>query len=264
MSVERNAHEIANEAKEAERKSIALATSRKWNEIEYLVRETYARTICEVARRIKAGEFECFVRDDTGALGPVDDAHPLMLEVHAFVFNRCEATVGQVEEIKEKFHRDLSYRRSGSMKTNNEWVNIVTGTPSTVRYEKEHVPVSLIISKQWETDLWLKERDPRPAAPRAEGNAECDTEDDQGHDTETAGRRAQQLALIELVIRALGYPDRMALPEGAKQAIRAECLKFPALFTPSSFGHAWTAGISGRDGTPRFRMANHEGYRNRH
>lgn len=159
MSVERNAREIANEAKETERKSIALATSRKWVEINYFVKGIYARTICDVARRIVDGGFDCFVRDKTGKLCSVADDHPLLEEVRAFVYNRCEATVGHAEGITHKFHRDLSRRWSGPGEPINGWVNVVDGTPSTVRHETKRVSVPLVISPQWETDLWLKERD---------------------------------------------------------------------------------------------------------
>jgi hypothetical protein len=53
------------------------------------------------------------------------------------------------------------------------------------------------------------------------------------------GRRDAQIEGICATAPKLGYSDLQNIPEGGKQAIKGECLKNRALFTDSSFDHAW-------------------------
>jgi hypothetical protein len=52
------------------------------------------------------------------------------------------------------------------------------------------------------------------------------------------GRRNNQIDFICSTARSLQY-DLLAIPEGGKTAIKAECLKKSLLFTDAGFGHAW-------------------------
>ncbi|MBT9096978.1 hypothetical protein KFZ76_04525 [Methylovulum psychrotolerans] len=57
-------------------------------------------------------------------------------------------------------------------------------------------------------------------------------------DTDTSGRRDNQIKLICEIALRLGY-EQLAIPEGGKVCIKGECLKSPQLFTNASFDHAW-------------------------
>jgi hypothetical protein len=67
------------------------------------------------------------------------------------------------------------------------------------------------------------------------------------------GRRKQQFEIILAVVAALEY-EPLQIPDGGKAKIKTACLKRPALFTDSSFDHAWKQAVS--DGLVR--MENHD------
>ena len=52
-------------------------------------------------------------------------------------------------------------------------------------------------------------------------------------------RRNKQINSILKIAKQLKYVDLMAIPEGGKAAIKIECLKITALFTPDGFKRAW-------------------------
>ncbi len=58
-------------------------------------------------------------------------------------------------------------------------------------------------------------------------------------ETEPKGRRNNQIDSICKIAKQLNYVDLMAIPEGGKAAIKIECLKITALFTPDGFKQAW-------------------------
>ena len=70
-----------------------------------------------------------------------------------------------------------------------------------------------------------------------------------------SGRRNQQHDIILAIIAALDF-DPLKIPDGGKAKIKSACLTRPRIFTDSSFGHAWKAGISSN----LLRMENHEKY----
>lgn len=250
MSAETNADEIAR-----------AAVLRKWDELvgkgltpalqnhrAGLEREPSIR---ETARRIVDGQFNCFVRrSPDGVLTPAAPDDPLMIEVRAFVANRGESIVEVIEATRINYSDMMLARRRDT------W-----NLQASSAYQgpiREKVLHEIKIDPRWEKDLWLRERlASSDAAPAIDLDAESSTV------ASDVSRREQQLALIELAIRALRYADPLALPKGAKKAIRDECLKFKDLFTPAGFDHAWKIGASGAGRTPRFALADRAMYADR-
>jgi|GEM_PF-5375444 len=58
------------------------------------------------------------------------------------------------------------------------------------------------------------------------------------NDDNESGRRNKQVNKIVSIAKQY-YPDLLAIPEGGKQIIKAECLKCKDLFTDSGFIEAW-------------------------
>lgn len=74
--------------------------------------------------------------------------------------------------------------------------------------------------------------DPRDSEPDPTNAQPAQTESPQG-------RREQQIAHLLQAIQAAGH-DPLKIPYGGKNALMRHCCdKQPALFTESSFGHAW-------------------------
>jgi hypothetical protein len=53
------------------------------------------------------------------------------------------------------------------------------------------------------------------------------------------GKRDKQIDEVCKIAEQLEYQNLLAIPEGGKAAIKAECLKNTALFTDAGFDHAW-------------------------
>ncbi len=69
-------------------------------------------------------------------------------------------------------------------------------------------------------------------------NLPSQTLDNKNTQEKKQGRREQQINFIIETAQTLNY-ELLAVPEGGKKAIKAECLKNKSLFTADGFDHAW-------------------------
>lgn len=111
--------------------------------------------------------------------------------------------------------------------------------PGTWRVLREGEPVAADSLVFWdELNAWASWQhglvivDPADSPPDPSNSQPTKTESPQG-------RREQQIAYLLQAIQAAGH-DPLKIPYGGKRELMRHCCKAqPALFTESSFGHAW-------------------------
>lgn len=238
MSVPKSAAELGTEAFDRKLEELA-GRGLSSRDLSGLASRARDRAISETAKRIEAGEFDCYVRQPPGGeLVRVDRDHPLMIELRAFVANRCEWPIGFADATRINFADLVLARRRDT------WTAQAGGNPRGPITER--VVQTIEIDRRWTTDLLVLERVPEGVNDAGVRGDDDEERADEPGATPSGKRDASIVRIRAEAIAAtaslLGFdPQRLATAD--KDAIRSEAgSRFPSLFAHRSkqtFHTAW-------------------------